>query len=434
MIFERSGDDVVLHAPRHPISGEPRLPGSKSITNRALFCAALADGPTRVLGASSGSDAERMLTALSALGITASLYEDRIEIRGCRGQLPAMDADLDVRDAGTAMRFLTALCALGHGRFRIDGTARMRQRPIAELVDGLRDWGASIGYEEVDGFPPLSILACGLRGGVARVKNPVSSQFLSAMMMAAPYAAGDGLIEVSGSFPSRPYVDMTIGVMSAFGADVLASDDGMNLAIPAGQRYAGREYAIEPDASAACYFWSAAAITGGSVTVRGLGRTSLQGDTTFADVLRRGGCRVDVATDAISVHGPADGQLRGVDVDLNAMPDTAQTLAVVALFANSPTTIRNVANLAVKETNRLEALERELMKLGANVERRPDGLTILPPVAVSSATIETYDDHRMAMSFALAGLRVDGIRIRGADCTRKSFPDYFERLAECCEG
>jgi len=434
LIAEWVGEDVVMRPSGAAVRGEPRLPGSKSITNRALFCAALADGRSRLEGASSGSDADRMVDALAQLGVRVEREPEAISVNGCRGQIPALEGELDVHDAGTAMRFLTAFCTLGHGRFRIDGTPRMRQRPIAELVDGLRDWGAAIGYDEAHGCPPLTIVGRGLRGGTARVRNPASSQFLSAMLMAGPYASDDALIEVSGAFPSRPYADMTRRVMEAFGAAALASDDGMQYAIPAGQRYAAREYRVEPDASAACYFWAAAAITGGSVTVRGLGSESLQGDAAFAEVLRGAGCAIEVEAQAISVRGPAEGGLGGVDVDLNAMPDTAQTLAVVALFAEGPTRIRNVANLAVKETNRLEALERELTRLGARVERAADGLTITPPERVLPATIETYDDHRMAMSFALAGLRAEGIRIRNAGCTRKSFPEFFRVLGDLTGG
>jgi 3-phosphoshikimate 1-carboxyvinyltransferase len=247
--------------------------------------------------------------------------------------------------------------------------------------------------------------------------------------MVAPYARRDVLIRIEGEFISRPYVDMTIGVMRSLGVEVLASDDGSRFVIASTQRYAPQEITIEPDASAATYFWAAAAITGGRVDVTGLTRRALQGDVGFVDVLERMGCRIAAGDDRLGVQGPPAGRLRGVDVDLNAMPDTAQTLAVVALFAEGPTRIRRVANLRIKETDRLAALESELLRLGAAVEIIDDDLLITPPESVKPATIETYDDHRMVMSFALAGLAADGIVIRNVDCVSKSFPDFFETLA-----
>jgi 3-phosphoshikimate 1-carboxyvinyltransferase len=417
--------------PTGPVRGVVHLPGSKSLTNRFLTCAALADGESRLSRMSPGDDTERMVAGLRALDI--AIGYDRTaaaaNVRGCRGLLPALEAEIDAGAAGTAMRFLTALACLGHGRFRLDGSARMRERPIGALVDGLRGLGAHVGYAEREGFPPLTVLARGLVGGEIAFERPPSSQFVSALLMVAPYAARDVLIRIDGALPSRPYVDMTIVVMRALAVEVLESD-GRRFAVLAGQRYQGGAFAIEPDASAATYFWAAAAITGGRVTVAGLSRDSAQGDVRFVDVLEQLGCEVKAETEGLAIQGPPPGTLRGGVFDLNEMPDTVQTLAVTALFAVTPTTIRNVGNLRIKETDRLAALARELTKLGARVEVLDEGLTITPPAKPVSATIDTYDDHRMAMSFALAGLAIDGgVVIRDPGCVSKSFPGFFEVLA-----
>jgi len=301
----------------------------------------------------------------------------------------------------------------------------MRERPIAGLVRGLRQIGAAFSFESCEDYPPLSVIARGLAGGEVSFENPPSSQFLSALLMVAPYARSDVLIGIRGALPSQPYVEMTLSAMRACGVETLNAG-GSRFVVPAPQRYRAENISIEPDASAATYFWSAAAITGGSVRVEGLPPNSLQGDVRFVDVLARMGCAVAADANGITVSGPPRGSFKGVDIDLNTMPDTVQTLAVVALFANSPTTIRNVANLRVKETDRIAALERELVGMGATVRVFSDGLEIIPPPEPRAATIETYDDHRMAMSFALAGFRVDGMVIRNAGCVSKSFPAYFD--------
>lgn len=431
MRIERIDDDVVLSA-GGPAVGSVRPPGSKSLTNRYLVCAALADGDSELSGASVSDDSLIMVDGLRGLGMAIDQRPDGsvMEVRGCRGLIPADEARLDLGGAGTAVRFLTAMCCLGHGRFVVDGSARMRERPIGDLVDALIALGAGIGYGGRAGFVPLTIRAGGLGGGEVHVRQPPSSQFLSALLMVAPYARDDVFIAVDGDLPSRPYVDMTVAMQRAMGVESLTSDDGRRWVVAAGQRYAPGRYAIEPDASAATYFWAAAAITGGRVRVEGLSRASLQGDVGFADVLAQMGCVVQATADSITVAGPAPGELRGVDVDLNAMPDAAQTLAVAALFARGPTTIRNVGNLRVKETDRLAALARELSKLGAAVSVGVSDITIEPPVRIAEdVAIETYDDHRMAMSFALAGLVAKRLRIGGAACVRKSVPAYFESLA-----
>ena len=435
MLVERSGSDVRLH-PSGPVHAAVRLPGSKSLTNRYLLCIALADGQSTLRGVSLSDDVSRMIGGLRQLGIGIELREDAevIEVVGCRGQIPADEAKIDAGDAGTAMRFLTALACLGYGRYRLDGSPRMRQRPIAQLVGALQELGAGIGCDGVDGYPPLTLVARGLAGGEVSFQSPPSSQYISALLMVAPYAARDVRIRIGGKVLSRPYVEMTIRVMRSLGVEALASDGFDRFVVPSTQRYRAGEFTIEPDASAATYFWAAAAITGGSVRVEGLTRGSAQGDVGFVDVLEQMGCRVEETEDALTVHGPPSGTLRGIDVDLNAMPDTAQTLAVVALFASDPTRIRNVANLRIKETDRLAALESELMRVGARVAVTGDSLTITPPAKITPTAIETYADHRMVMSFALAGLVAEGITVKGVDCVSKSFPGFFEMLAELESG
>lgn len=426
MRAEWVGRDVRMH-PRGPVRGTARPPGSKSIANRALLCAALADGLSTLDGVTRSGDVERMLDSLAALGIRiSSIDAEALRVQGCRGYLPAADVTIDAGDAGTVMRFLSGLITLGHGRYRVDGSARMRERPIGALVSALQSLGAALGYDDRPGYPPLIGACRGLRGGEARLQDPQSSQFVSALLMVAPYAANDVYLSIEGDLPSQPYVELTMQVMECFGVAVLAEGD--RFIIPAGQRYRGVAYEVEPDASAATYLWAAAAVTGGRVLVPGLTRTSLQGDVRFVDVLARMGCEVRELGGGFEVAGPRAGRLRGVDVDLNAMPDTVQTLAVVALFAEGATTIRNVANLRVKETDRLSALHAELTRCGAEVTLQSDGLTINPPSAVQPGEIATYDDHRMAMSFAIAGLAAEGVLIRDAGCVAKSFPDFFEVL------
>ncbi|NUQ50663.1 MAG: 3-phosphoshikimate 1-carboxyvinyltransferase, partial [Phycisphaerae bacterium] len=307
---------------------------------------------------------------------------------------------------------------------------------IGGLVDALRTLGAVIGYEGREGLPPLLVRGGGLRGGSVSLSDVVSSQFVSALLMAAPYAAGDVLIEIRGRVSSAPYLAMTLDVMRRMGVETLseASAGGpptgadARFIVPAPQRYHAASIAIEPDASGASYFWAAAAVSGGRVLVHGLHDTSVQGDVRFVHVLEQMGCRIEHQPEGIAVQGPEPGGLRGVDIDLNAMPDVVQTLAVVALFARGPTTIRNVANLRVKETDRLVALERELARLGAEITLGPDGLSIRPPATPRAATLDTHDDHRMAMSLAVAGLACEGVVIRDAGVVSKSLPEFFSLL------
>lgn len=429
MPVERSGHDVVIHPPAGPISGTARLPGSKSLTNRYLACAAIANGATQLRGASLGDDVQAMLAGLSALGVHNDVLSDQreIHITGTRGSFHAEEADINVGHAGTAMRFLTGLACLARGRYRLDGSARMRQRPIGELVGALRAAGAQIGYELEEGYPPLTILAAGLDGGEIVFTRPPSSQFISSLLMVAPYARRDVMIRVEGPLVSQPYVEMTLDVMRSMGVEVVAHE-GRRFVVPALQQYQAGTFTIEPDASAATYLWAAAALTGGQMRVDGLARDSHQGDAQFVDVLAQMGCAIDKTNDSLTVSAPADRRLRGIHVDLNHMPDTVQTLAALAVFADGPTEVRNVGNLRVKETDRLGALQAELTRIGARVTLFEDGLRIDPPDEVTPARIATYDDHRMAMSMALIGLRAPGIVIADVDCVSKSFPDYFSVL------
>ncbi len=402
-----------------------RVPGSKSLTNRALIVAALADGPSTLTGALNSDDTRVMIDSLRRLGIGVEhdLASSTVRIAGCGGRIPKAEAELFIANSGTSLRFLTAMVATGRGTYRLDGNARMRERPVADLLHALNRLGADARSDLGTGCPPLTIRADGLEGGYADVRGDVSSQFLSGLLMALPYARDLTSIEVEGTLVSKPYVEMTLAVMNAFGARP-ANHKFRQFNIEPGH-YQGRPYAIEPDASAASYFFAAAAINGGTITVEGLGTRSLQGDMAFLDVLEHMGCDVDRAPDATTVTG---GPLRGVDVDMNAISDTVMTLAVVALFAEGMTRIRNVAHIRHKETDRIAALACELRKLGATVEEQTDGLIIFPPARIQPAEIATYDDHRMAMSFALVGLKAKGIVINDPGCVAKTYPDFWNDL------
>ncbi|MHC4695357.1 MAG: 3-phosphoshikimate 1-carboxyvinyltransferase [Planctomycetota bacterium] len=416
-----------------PLDAMVTLPGSKSITNRALIAAALADGNSLLTNVLLADDTRLMMDALRALGIAVTVDEHDCvaEVTGCHGQIPASEAELFCGNSGTTIRFCTALVALGHGRYKLNGVERMRERPIGGLVEVLETLGSGVEFLGRKGYPPIAIHANGLAGGHVAFKSPPSSQMVSGLLMAAPYARRDLFIDVKGQVLSASYLKMTVAVMDLFGVCAIEQYDKAEakFIIEAPQRYQGGTIAIEPDASNATYFLAAPAIAGGRITVKGLGTDSIQGDAAFVDVLERMGCGIERAATQLTVSGPGEGKrLCGIDVDLNDMPDTVQTLAVVALFADGPTVIRNVANLRIKETDRLSALTRELTKLGAAVEEQPDGLRIDPPERIIRAAIDTYNDHRMAMSFALAGLRDHGVVINDPRCCAKTFPDYFDRF------
>jgi 3-phosphoshikimate 1-carboxyvinyltransferase len=409
-----------------PTSGRVRVPGSKSLTNRALIVAALADGASTLTGALDSDDTRVMVESLRRLGIAVEhdAASATIRVPGCGGRIPAAEAELFVANSGTSLRFLTAMVATGEGTYRLDGTPRMRQRPVADLLQALNGLGADARSDLGTGCPPVTVRARGLDGGYAFVKGDVSSQFLSGLLMALPYSRDTTTVEVQGVLVSRPYVAMTTAVMEAFGVRIGNRKDRRFDVRPA--RYSGRPFAIEPDASAASYFFALAAITGGTITVEGLGTGSVQGDMAFVDVLEHMGCKVVRGRDETTVIG---GPLRGVDVDMNAISDTVMTLAVVALFATGMTRIRNVAHIRHKETDRLAALAAELRKLGATVEEQPDGLVIFPPDRIEPARVATYDDHRMAMSFALAGVKAEGVTILDPGCVAKTYPGFWDDLA-----
>ena len=418
-----------------PLTNTPRailrVPGSKSITNRALVLAALTasrEHDTRLEGALQSEDTEVMIECLTKLGFLVVPNWDaaQIHVRRPTGDrlIPAESADLFVANSGTSMRFLTALVALGRGRYRLDGVPRMRERPIDDLLDAIQRVDIRAVSENANGCPPVVVESEGLRGGWIRIHGGISSQFLSGLLMAAPFAKSDVAIEVEGMLVSVPYVTMTVAMMRQFGL-TFDQDRPGDYCIPAPQRPAPLpRYEIEPDASAASYFFGTAAITGGAITVVGLPRNSLQGDVRFVEVLEQMGCRIERGADSITVHG---GPLHGIDVDMNDISDTVMTLGAVACFAHGPTTIRNVAHIRHKETDRLTALATELRRIGAVVDERTDGLTITP-APLHGAVIETYNDHRMAMSLALVGLKIPGIVIDQPGCVAKTYPRFFEDL------
>lgn len=409
------------------VSGEIDLPGSKSLSNRALLLAALARGETRLINLLKSDDTIRMVEALRQLGTTVNLDADwrQCTVHG-HGDLFATPARTDffLGNAGTAIRPLTAVLALMPGTWTIDGDQYMRKRPIDHLIHALVQLGASVTWLGEAGYPPFRLQGGGIAGGKASIPGNISSQFLTALLLALPLARRDSEITVIGEQVSKPYLDLTLAIMAAFGGN--ASHTGYQVfRIPGKQHYVspGR-YLIEGDASSASYFFAAAAIAG-SVRVHGLGRRSVQGDIAFLDVLESMGAEVQRAEDWIQVRR---GRLNGIDMDLNHIPDAAMTVATLALFADGPTRIRNIYNWRVKETDRMTAMATELRKLGATVETGDDYIRITPPDALQPATIDTYGDHRIAMAFSLAALGTR-VTINDPECTAKTFPDYFEVLA-----
>jgi len=410
-----------------PVRGRIRPPGSRSVTNRALIVSALAEGESVLEAVGVSADTRVCAEALSSLGIAVVVDEAarRMTVAGCGRAVPPGPRDLYTAESGTATRFVTALAAAGQGRYRIDGAPRMRERPIQDLLDGLVALGVRAQSEAGTGCPPVVLQTAGLLGGTVALCGAVSSQYLSALLMAAPAAGGPVTIEVAGELVSKPFVDMTLAVMAAFGAEV-ERQTYARFRIAAPVRYPGRTYPVEPDAASASYFLAAAAATGGEVTVEGLTRTSVQGAAGFADVLARMGCSVAWTDAGVTVSGPD--HLTGLHIDMNAMPDMVLTLAPLAVLARGRTVIENVANLRVKECDRLSALATELGRLGAGVEEHPDGLSITPPPEVQPAEIATYNDHRMAMGMAVVGLAAEGIRIADPACVGKTYPGFFEDL------
>ncbi|HEU4401575.1 MAG TPA: 3-phosphoshikimate 1-carboxyvinyltransferase [Candidatus Polarisedimenticolia bacterium] len=413
------------------LGGGVLAPPSKSVTQRALIAAALARGRSRLRNPLLADDSNHLIAALNAVGIrarvTVSGDEQAVEVEGRGGEIPASAATLTVGNAGTAMRFLTAVLALGRGRYVIDGDPRMRERPIEDLLLALRALGGSAESLPQNGCPPVRV-GGGLLGGSARLGGSRSSQYLSAILLAAPAAPAGVMIEIEGGLVSRPYVDLTIGVMSRFGVAVEQEPPApraRRYTVRPGGVYEPRDIAIEGDYSSASYFFAAAAVTGGRVEVSGLDPDSAQGDAGFLDLLRLMGCRITKGQGVIAVEGP--GNLAGIEADCGMMPDIVPTLAVVALFAGGPTTVRGVPHLRIKETDRIAALVTEIRRLGGEAEPQADGLRIVPR-PLRGAAIETYGDHRMAMAFAVAGLALPGVVIRDPGCVAKSFPGFWDLL------
>ncbi len=416
-------------------------PGSKSLTNRALLIAALADGVTVLDGVLFADDSRRMLEALQLLGFTLEIDEDakRVTVHGQDGRIPADSAELNLGNAGTAMRFLTAACCLGHGTYTLDGIERMRQRPIGELVEPLRQLGAEIEYLGQEGFPPLKIAENPyFEGGFVSLEPTLSSQFISAMLLAGPCTPRGITLTFNGEITSLPYIKMTLNLMKHFGVSHEWGGPNNNAVRVTKCSYKATPYTIEPDASNASYFLAAAAaVPGSSCTILKLGSESVQGDADFCNILGLMGCTVDQKTHATTVSAPPTGRLKGIDVKLNKMPDMAQTLAALAILADGPTRIRKVGNLRVKETDRMEALRVELTKLGADVQIKKDDILIDPPPGntLTPASVDTYDDHRMAMAFSVIGLASPPgtVTINDPACVNKTYPNYWEDLQKLHE-
>ncbi len=418
-----------------PVSAAVRLPGSKSITNRALLLAALADGQSRLLAPLHSEDTFYMAQALRALGVSVDEQPDGdFLVTGTDGKFSAPAETLFIGNSGTTVRFLTAAACLAPAGADVvlDGVARMRQRPIRDLVGALLTLGVDAECLNGGGCPPVRGRGGGLPGGACRLRGDVSSQFLTALLQVAPYAHTTVEIEIVGELISKPYIDITRSVMASFGVEMV-NDGYRRLSVPSGQRYAGREFAVEADASNASYFLAAAAVTGGTVTLDNLGTDSIQGDIKFVDVLERMGCTVKRGPQ-ITLTGPA--KLNAIEADMEAIPDTAQTLAVVCAFADGPSHLTHLASLRVKETDRVAAVAKELPKLGVRVDEGQGDWTIHPSTneTYMGAAIDTYDDHRMAMAFAVAGLKIPGVVINNPGCVAKTFPDFWIRWEQAFGG
>ncbi|HET6373961.1 MAG TPA: 3-phosphoshikimate 1-carboxyvinyltransferase [Candidatus Polarisedimenticolia bacterium] len=427
MIPRQPPESIAIPA-RSAVDAAIQAPPSKSLTIRAMAAAALGSGASTLRGALIAEDTELMAAAIRRLGIEVSVEGSTIVVHGTGGSLPAARAELDLGNAGTPLRLLTAICCLGSGRFVLDGTARMRQRPVRDLVDALAHLGVQIQTSNGDGCPPIEILARGLPGGLVRLKGEVSSQYLSALLLAGPYAGSELILEVEGRLVSRPYVDLTIQTIERFGGRV-EREGYERFKVASGVSYSPRDLTIESDASSASYFFAAAAITGGRVRVGGIPPDSLQGDLRFLDLLARMGCRVRRSPGEIVVEGAG---LKGIDADLSDTPDVAPTLAAVGLFAEGVTRMTGIAHLRVKESDRIAGIAACVTALGGQADPRPDGLSVMPPSGgrrgLRGARIDPRGDHRLAMAFAVAGLAVPGVVILDPACVAKSFPGFFESL------
>ncbi len=414
-------------APMGRVDMSFEVPGSKSLTNRALVLAALADGESVLEKALIAEDSQVMVEALRTLGISVEVEDDQFMVEGCGGRIPVKEADLDLRLSGTSIRFLTALVALGQGSFRLDGNQRMRERPIQDLLDALAGLGVKSEAQFQTGSPPVIVRADGIKGGKTHIAGDRSSQYLSALLMVAPLADAPVAIEVTGELQSKPFIDMTLALMAECG--VMVDREGHNSFYVLPSAYQPQFHRIEGDAMSAGYFWAAAAASGGRVEIRNLGNSSLQGDRRITEILDEMGCQVIWRDHSCEVIGPRNGQLRGGDFDLNDMPDQAQTVAVLGMFADSPVTITNVANMRIKETDRLTALSTELRRLGVRVEEGTDSIVVHPlRTSPRCITIDTYGDHRMAMAFAIASIRFD-LELKNPSCVAKTYPGFFDDWA-----
>lgn len=413
--------------PLKTINATITVPGSKSITQRALIAAALADGESSLIGPLASEDTAYTSAALQSMGISVDSSGTDWEIKGTGGRIATPGKDIFLGNNGTATRFLTSVAALGHGEFIIVGEKRMEERPIDPLMKALAGWGVDIKSIKGTGCPPLAIQANGINGGKTILPEGKSSQYLSSLLLVAPYARNKAMLTVEGEVPSKPYVTMTLAVMKSFGIDVKASDNLNDFEISQG-KYQARSYQIEGDASSASYFFAAAAITGGTVTLTNVPQVSLQGDTALIKMLEQMGCTVSYGN-GITLTGPE--QLRGIEVDMGDCPDVAPTLAIVASRAKGRTIIKNIEHLRIKECDRINAVATELAKMGAKVKEQKDALIIEgldPETPMHGAEIETYNDHRIAMCFGVAGLAVPGVTIIEETCVKKSFPDFWERF------
>ena len=408
------------------------LPGSKSISNRILLLSALAQGTTEIRDVLVSDDTAHMLSGLRALGVGVEQLEMYVfRIGGCGGNFPVKRAELFLGNAGTVFRPLTAVLALSGGDYKLSGVPRMHERPIGDLVDALSALGANIEYLNNEGFPPLEIHPATLTGASRiSLRGDVSSQYLTALLMALPLLNSDVTVEIVGELISKPYIGITLALMARFGVPV-QRDHWRSFTVAAGSRYQspGVIY-VEGDASSASYFLAAGAIGGGPVRIEGVGNTSIQGDVRFADALELMGAQIERGANWMEARAPLNGKLKALDLDCNHIPDAAMTLAVVALFAEGTSTLRNIASWRIKETDRIAAMAAELHKVGATVEEGEDFIRITPPEKIHHAAIDTYDDHRIAMCFSLAAFGTEGIRINDPHCVAKTFPDYFTRFRE----
>ena len=399
------------------------VPGSKSYTNRALLIAGLTDGECRLENPLVSDDTKYMIQALKAFGVPVQEEDEAFIVSGKGGELCTPDSDIFIGNAGTAMRFLTTFSTLAPGKVRLDGDERMRERPLADLLDCLTQMGVYAVSTYDNGCPPIDIKGGKVPGGDVQLAGDKSSQYLTSILLSAPYFKNDTCVHIQGDLTSKSYADITLDIMKTFGVHV-ENESYQHFKITAGDRYKAQTYQVESDWSSASYFLAAAAVTGGELTLNGINPQSVQGDAQFTSVLEKMGCQIDIKPNSLHIKG---NPLKGITINMNSMPDAVQTLAVTALFAEGETVIQGISNLRIKETDRISALTEELTRLGAEVEAGEDHLIVKPGV-YSGADIETYNDHRMAMSFAVAGLKIPGVRIKNPSCVEKSFPDFFQRF------